>query len=394
MKTMHLFAGGGGGLLADLILGHEPVVAVECEPYPCQVLRERAAEGWFPNLQVWEGDVRLFNPSEYKGRVDIVHAGFPCQDISNAGNQAGIGEGTRSGLYREVLRIADEIQPEHIFLENVAAICTIDDGAALRTVVADLAEMGFDSQWVCLSAAQVGAAHKRDRWWLLAYSKHSTGRQEVGRVDGEKETEAAGERKADRDTRESGRAGCNSDVLAYSSSKPVMCESNDGRNLEAERQQGSRVGDTDGGNITGDVSNSAEKGLQRPHEQSEGKRLRPEPSRSCENVADTKRIGQQGHGQHVDTGDPAQDREREASDAVNERIRSERQAESSMGGVADDVPDNMVRWNDIEAEVGRVTDESQNRADKLKALGNAQVPLQAATAFSILWQMMEAANAA
>ena len=63
-----------------------------------------------------------------------------------------------------------------------------------------------------------------------------------------------------------------------------------------------------------------------------------------------------------------------------------------MGGVANDVPDNMVRWNDVEAEVGRVTDESQNRADKLKALGNAQVPLQAATAFSILWKMMEAAN--
>ena len=81
---MHLFAGIGGGLLADLILGHRPIVAVEWDKYACRILRERAADGWFPDLSVWEGDVRLFDPSEYKGRVDCIHAGFPCQDISVA----------------------------------------------------------------------------------------------------------------------------------------------------------------------------------------------------------------------------------------------------------------------------------------------------------------------
>ena len=125
-NTMHLFAG-GGGLLADLILGHNPIVAVEWEPYACQTLRERAAEGWFPDLRVWEGDVELFDPSEYAGRVDCLHAGFPCQDISNAGAGAGIGEGTRSGLYREVLRIADTLRPREIFLENVASIISKKD---------------------------------------------------------------------------------------------------------------------------------------------------------------------------------------------------------------------------------------------------------------------------
>ena len=171
MKTMHLFAGAGGGLLADLILGHEPVIAVEWEPYACQVLRERAEDGWFPGLQVWEGDVRLFDPSEYKGKVDCIHAGFPCQDISCAGNQAGIGEGTRSGLYREVLRIADVVRPRFLFLENVSAITSIDDGGALRTVAGDLAERGFDAVWCCLSAAEVGANNGRDRWWLLANAR-------------------------------------------------------------------------------------------------------------------------------------------------------------------------------------------------------------------------------
>lgn len=166
MRTMHLFAGAGGGLLADRILGHTPVVAVEWEPYPCQVLRERAAEGWFPGLRVWEGDVQMFDPSEYTGRVDCIHAGFPCQDISVAGKQAGVGEGTRSGLYREVLRIASAIRPRFIFLENVAAI----KSKGLDQVVKDLAIMGYDTRWMCIRASDVGAPHHRDRWFALCYS--------------------------------------------------------------------------------------------------------------------------------------------------------------------------------------------------------------------------------
>lgn len=164
MRTMHLFAGAGGGLLADLILGHQPVVAVEWEPYACQVLRERAADGWFPGLHVYEGDVRLFDPSEYAGSVDCIHAGFPCQDISLAGKQAGVEDGTRSGLYREVLRIAGIVRPRFLFLENVAAI--LSNG--LGTVLADLAALGYDTRWTCLRASEVGANHQRDRWWALA----------------------------------------------------------------------------------------------------------------------------------------------------------------------------------------------------------------------------------
>ncbi|RME80446.1 MAG: DNA cytosine methyltransferase, partial [Caldilineae bacterium] len=170
MRTMHLFAGAGGGPLADLILGHEPVVAVEWEPHACEVLRQRAADGWFPGLHVWEGDVRLFDPSEYAGCMDIIHAGFPCQDISSAGKRAGVGEGTRSGLYREVLRIADAVRPRFLFLENVAAIASAGGGEQpLAIVEADLAARGFDALWACLAASDVGAPHQRNRWWCLAW---------------------------------------------------------------------------------------------------------------------------------------------------------------------------------------------------------------------------------
>ena len=164
IRTMHLFAGHGGGLLADLILGHKPVVAVEWDSYACQVLRERAADGWFPGLQVWEGDVRLFDPSEYAGKVDCIHAGFPCQDISAAGKQAGVGPETRSGLYREVLRIAGVVRPKQLFLENVSAIIT----NGLGTVLADLAALGYDTEWLCIRASDCGANHHRDRWFAIA----------------------------------------------------------------------------------------------------------------------------------------------------------------------------------------------------------------------------------
>lgn len=169
MKTMHLFAGAGGGLLADLILGHTPIVAVEWDKYACKVLRERANDGWFPGLHVWEGDVRLFDPSEYSGKVDCIHAGFPCTDISTAGKQEGVGVDTRSGLYREALRITSIVRPRFLFLENVAAI--IHNG--LGAVLGDLATLGYDCKWTCIRASDVRASHERDRWWLLGYSNNN-----------------------------------------------------------------------------------------------------------------------------------------------------------------------------------------------------------------------------
>lgn len=312
MKTMHLFSGGGGGLLADLILGHEPVVAVEWEPYACQILRERCEDGWFPGMQVWEGDVRLFNPSEYKGRVDCIHAGFPCQDISNAGNKAGIGDGTRSGLYREVLRIADVVRPEFIFLENVSAIVTGNDGEWLRTIIGDLAERGYLSQWTCVSAAEVGAKHKRDRWWLLAYTDSKRESSGLGQVQSEN-----GEVSERNNYAESGDAGCD----------------------RAE-----------------DVAYADSKGLQR-----------------WEKARNTSEVWA---------------RRDEQPKRCSDSEGYARKAESSLGRVVDDVS-NRMDWNSCEAEVGRVTDQTKDRAKQLKALGNGQVPLQAAVAFSVLKQIAD-----
>ena len=167
LKTLHL-SQVQEGLLADLILGHEPVCAVEWDPYCCQVPRERASEGWFPGLQVWEGDVRLFPASEWKGRVDCISGGFPCQPHSVAGKRKGHLDDRN--LWPEVVRVVREIQPEWVFLENVPGIIS---NRFIETVLGDLAVLGYDCRWTLLGADQVGAPHKRERWWLLAHPRAS-----------------------------------------------------------------------------------------------------------------------------------------------------------------------------------------------------------------------------
>ena len=162
--------------MSDKIIGHTPVIAVEQEKYCCAVLRERAAEGWFPGLEVWEGDVREFDPSKYAGRVDCIHAGFPCQDLSCAGKGAGL-DGARSGLFFEVIRISSVVRPRYVFLENVPAILI----RGLGRVLGSLVEIGYDCRWTILSAAEVGANHMRKRWWCLATDSDRSMRQKQRR---------------------------------------------------------------------------------------------------------------------------------------------------------------------------------------------------------------------
>jgi DNA (cytosine-5)-methyltransferase 1 len=150
-------------LLADLILGHQPVLAVEHNPYCCAVLRERAAEGWFPDITVAEGDIREFDFSPYAGNVDCIAAGFPCQDISTAGRGAGI-DGERSGLVREVFRAIDALHPGYVFLENSPAIRTRGRGF----IAAELVSRGYRWRDGTIAAAAAGAPHRRKRWFLLA----------------------------------------------------------------------------------------------------------------------------------------------------------------------------------------------------------------------------------
>lgn len=162
---MHLFAGAGGGILADLLLGHQPVCAVEINEYCQQVLSARQKDGCLPWFPIF-ADVTQFDGRAWRGVVDVVSGGFPCQDISAAGKGAGI-DGKRSGLWSEFARIIREVQPRFVLVENSPMLTS----RGLGRVLGDLAEMGYDAAWGVLGAVHAGAPHKRERIWIVAYAE-------------------------------------------------------------------------------------------------------------------------------------------------------------------------------------------------------------------------------
>jgi DNA-cytosine methyltransferase len=163
LKVLDLFSGIGGFSYAAerLVGGFETTQFVEIDPYAQSVLRKN-----FPNVPIHD-DIKTFKAT--KGQFDIITAGFPCQDLSVAGQQAGIGEGTRSGLFFEILRLARQIRPKFILFENVRNLISHSDGETFQQIIQEIAKAGFNAEWSIVSAKDVGACHKRERIWIIAY---------------------------------------------------------------------------------------------------------------------------------------------------------------------------------------------------------------------------------
>ena len=184
MNELALFAGAGGGILGGKLLGWRTVCAVEWEPYAACVLVARQNDGLLPPFPIWD-DVQTFDGRPWRGIVDVVSGGFPCQDISAAGKGAGI-DGERSGMWREMARIIHEVRPRFVFVENSPMLTS----RGLGRVLGDLAQMGFDARWGVLGAADVGAPHQRDRIWIVAYSREIglSGKATNGKLGGNRST--------------------------------------------------------------------------------------------------------------------------------------------------------------------------------------------------------------
>jgi len=163
LNGLDLFTG-IGGITLGLSKWVKPICYCEIEPYAQSVLKSRIKDGSLPAAPIWD-DIRTLDGLPFRGLVDIIYAGFPCQDLSVAGKGEGL-EGKRSGLFFEIMRLAEEIKPSFIFLENVPAIT----GRGLDTVVKEIASLRYDCRYGVLSAFDVGAPHKRERWFLLAHS--------------------------------------------------------------------------------------------------------------------------------------------------------------------------------------------------------------------------------
>lgn len=169
MRELSLFSGAGGGLLASKhLLNWKTIGYVEIDEYCQKVLRQRITDGYLDPAPIF-GDIRKFisegYAESYKGMVDVVSGGFPCQDISCQGSGKGI-DGEKSGLWKEMFKVVCKVKPKYVFVENSPALVV----RGLGTVLRDLATMGFNARWGVFSAADAGAPHIRERIWILADS--------------------------------------------------------------------------------------------------------------------------------------------------------------------------------------------------------------------------------
>jgi DNA (cytosine-5)-methyltransferase 1 len=311
MNELALFAGAGGGILGGHLLGWRTVCAVEWEAYPASVLCARQNDGLLESFPVWD-DVQTFDGKPWAGIVDVVSGGFPCQDISAAGKGDGL-DGERSGMWKEMARIIGEVRPKYTFIENSPMLTT----RGLERVLADLASMGFNAEWGVLSAADVGANHRRERIWIvgknteqfrfLSHAMHNRDRW------GQQQSESVEKKKR-----------------TMANTKKLFCNgSNNNSRVCLESKEKSKFRNNSG----------------------------------TENVSNSTSIGQQRQGKHEQSFNTTKDSQRQTNYA------------ESIG--------RPEFWS-VEPSLGRVANGVAYRLDRLKAIGNGQVPLCAATAWRLL----------
>ncbi len=379
MNELALFAGAVGGILGGKLLGWQIVCAVELDAYAASVLAQRQNDRLLEPFPIWS-DIRSFDGRPWRGIVDVISGGFPCQDISAAGKGAGI-KGKRSGLWVEMARIIDEVRPRFVFVENSPILTS----RGLDRVLGDLAEMGYDARWGVLGAVDVGAPHKRDRIWIIAntigqslrsetienveseITKRSKlglhgGNRNVANTSGQRSgrwSESTGwearteinrhnETAAFMANAESERAGNVSQNIRKTDRK-IDTPNNTSRHcrgIDWEERQTMANTTSQRPLPTAHPGIYSEKASRRPwHEQ---------PERCCCNVSDT------------------------------DRARLEKR-ESECGNNGKEFASTVgANWWTVEPGVGRVAHGVANRVDRLRCIGNGQVPQCAAEAWRLL----------
>ena len=160
MNELALFAGTGGGILGGILSGFRTVCAVETNKYCQAVLLQRQADKILPYFPIWD-DVRTFDGTKWRGVVDIITAGFPCQPFSLAGKRQQ--ENDERNMWPDTIRIIREVRPRFILLENVPGLLS---SGYYQRIFAEIAEAGYLFRWEIISAADVGAPHLRKRLWI------------------------------------------------------------------------------------------------------------------------------------------------------------------------------------------------------------------------------------
>ena len=355
IDELSLFSGYGGFTLGLRLAGIpvRTVCYVENEPYAQSIIHARIEDGYLGDAPIWD-DVRTFDGRPWRGVVDIVTAGFPCQPHSVAGRRVGAADDRN--LWPDTLRVIGEVGPRFALLENVPGI--LANGYA-GTVVGELAEIGYDAIWHCIPAVAVGAPHLRWRWFCLAYADCGAAlAEQVARADlsgdGEIGPLVGGAVPDAADDRRSGLGRAAADTLPREAVGRGELVGPDG-------SPGSLADAGSGGRGAG---------------QRDLRAREPDASRSSKSwpVADAE----------------GQRREEGAGPALRSRRATLASAPDSHSTVADadggreQQPPRVVAeerrwpadggWWVIEPAVGRVVDGHPHRVDQLRALGNGIVP--------------------
>ena len=174
MNELSLFSGAGGGLLGTKLLGWRSVGYVENNTYCQQILAQRIEDGFLDEAPIF-GDIDEFIESgaakKYKGYVDVVTAGFPCQPFSVAGKKTG--QDDERNKWPQTIQCIRDLGPRlrYALLENVPGLL---NSGYFGEILTSLAEAGFDARWCVLGADDVGAPHRRKRLWILADSRQQS----------------------------------------------------------------------------------------------------------------------------------------------------------------------------------------------------------------------------
>ena len=332
MNELALFAGAGGELLASKwLLGWRTVCYVEWEAYAVEVLKARIRDGWLDDAPIWD-DAFTFDGRPWRGCVDIVTAGFPCQPFSIAGK--GLAEADPRNGWPAVIRILREVRPRFALLENVPGLLA---KPYARVIFGELAEAGFDAEWDCITAEEVGANHRRERLWMLAYA--AGGAEYVAEQPREEGAYAEGDgvaqQMADARGDGMGKRGFEKDVRSSDG------HGQDQRGRKSKDQDREQMADAD------DAASARQR----------------EDGREIHAVAEAERFNVGGG---------------TLSDAYGAGLSKPEQEREFQGSIAE------CSWWTIEPRLGRVADGVADRVERLRAIGNGQVPRVAEEAWKRL----------
>ena len=348
MRELHLFAGAGGGILGGMMLGHEPVCAVEIDKYCRRVLQARQDDGSLPPFPIYE-DVRKFDGHAWRGLVDVICGGFPCQPFSCAGKQLGTADPRH--LWPEMARIIEEVRPRYVFAENVSI-------SAFEEPWRDLRRLGYRvPPAICVSASDVGAPHLRKRWWLLA----TDGRDADYAPPSTQPEVCEG---ADSQCVRDGNVADAPSAQNHQKRGDCQCGRNAmGRNQQAPQQDNEQADHLLPCGLCGNVARS-DTNTDSGRLKERGERYsQPETRQQAPCGHDVDRLRAPAHADQQRAQRPAT-RQQPSRAAMFERIGS---------------------WA-TEPNVGRVAHGVASRVDRLRSIGNGQVPLTAATAWRLLME--------